>query len=82
MDGSLVGCLYQIMGVEAGGGVRDEDDYYLYLDTRIMHQALPSFIIVTMIRVACTNDRSRKRPTHPGPLASSIHLAYTQVKEI
>ena len=82
MDGSLVGCLYQITGVEAGGGVRDEDDNYLYLDTRIMHRALPSFIIVTMIRVACTDDPSRKRPNYPGPLASSIHLAYTQVKEI
>jgi hypothetical protein len=70
------------IGEEAEGGVRDKDDDYLYLDTRIMHRAQSSSLIVTMVRVVDTNDPSRKRPTPPGPLASSIHLAYTQVKEI
>jgi len=51
VDGSAFGCLNQIIGVEAGGGVRDEDDNYLFLDTRIMHRSRPSSLIVTMIRV-------------------------------
>jgi hypothetical protein len=59
------------------GGVRDEVGNYLYLDTRIMHRAQSSSLIITMIRVVYTDDPSRKRPTPPGPLASSIHLTYT-----
>jgi hypothetical protein len=69
-------------GEEAEGGVRNVDGNCSYLDTRIMHRAQSSSLIVTVVRVVYTNDPSGKRPTHPGPLASSIHLAYTQVKEI
>ena len=41
VDGSAVGCLNQIIGVEAGGGVRDENDNYLFQDIRIMHRSQP-----------------------------------------
>ena len=41
VDGSAVGCLNQIIGVEAGGGVRDDNDNYLFQDIRIMHRSQP-----------------------------------------
>ena len=63
MNGDVVECLVRIMGVEAAGGVRNEDDIYSYLDTHIMHRSQSSGLIITMIRVVCTNGPVRKRPS-------------------